>query len=509
MLRLLLRRGRRLRAIAALCLATALLAITLAGGDRSEGQTAKLGDENSWLRIQNVGSLPAHIDLNFFDPAGRLVAKDGCPRTNVCDAITSGSGRSFFQQTFTGLPVGYRGSGYVVSDQPFTGLMARDVLRPDGSYQISGDSLRLGAGVAEYFLPVIANNAWYVSRISIENTSATADACVQIIYYPDASLSQGQADPAGGSGGCPQGGERIGAKGTMLRDELNIAAPFGFDGSARVRTFATGGGTPASAQQLAVMVDTRARLGTGLATYRGIGSDEVSRVVLLPMVDLTASEGQSQFSTRFRIMNINPALPNDVTLRFSGRDATGVQLELEATVTVNGVLTCDQRAQQCLPPNKALPPSFFGSVRMQAVNPIAVIVQRLSGDGSLADYRGFTGLESSTQVVLPVVDKNFGPFGGKLGWNSWFRVLAIDGSAAQVYVVYYGAQFPAGLFPQGSTRVGPEGLTFRQWEDNRLPDGFVGSAVVIADRPVLVVANLESDVFTGDPVMLYNGIPIK
>ena len=39
--------------------------------------------------------------------------------------------------------------------------------------------------------------------------------------------------------------------------------------------------------------------------------------------------------------------------------------------------------------------------------------------------------------------------------------------------------------------------------------GFVGSAVVVADRPVVVVANLESDVFTGDPVMLYNGVPIK
>ena len=152
---------------------------------------------------------------------------------------------------------------------------------------------------------------------------------------------------------------------------------------------------------------------------------------------------------------------------------------------------------------------FLGTVRMQAVNPIAVVVQRLSADGSLADYRGCTGVEASTQVVLPVVDRNFGPFGGKRGWNSWFRVLAFDGSAAQVYVVYYGRQFPSGLFPQGSTRVGSDGLTFRQWQDDRLPDGFVGSAVIVADRPVVVVANLESDVFVGDPVMLYNGVPIK
>ncbi|MGE3856054.1 MAG: hypothetical protein AB7G21_03720 [Dehalococcoidia bacterium] len=495
--------------MAALSLAAALLAVTLSTSDRSEAQTARLGDENSWLRIQNVGSLPATVDLDFYDVNGQLVAKDGCPRPNVCDKITSGSGRSFFQQTFEGLPVGYRGSGFLTSDQPFTALMARDLLRPDGTYQIAGESLRLGTGVSEYFLPMVVNNATHVSRIVIENTSETADACVEIVYHADGALSGGQRDPANPTGGCPQGGARIAPRGSMIRDELNIGAPAGFDGSARVRTYPTATGVPANGQQLAVMADTRARNGAGLASYRGIGSDEVSQVVLLPLVNRNASEGQSQFTTRFRIMNANPQLPNEVTLLFSGRDGNGAEIELETTVTVNGVLTCDQRGPLCMPPGKSLPATFIGTVRMQAVNPVAVIVQRLSADGSIADYRGFTGAEASTQVVMPVVDKNFGPFGGKRGWNSWFRVLAFDGSAAQVYVVYYGRQFPSGLFPQGSTRIGPEGLTFRQWEDDRLPDGFVGSAVVVADRPVVVVANLESDVFVGDPVMLYNGIPIK
>ena len=30
-----------------------------------------------------------------------------------------------------------------------------------------------------------------------------------------------------------------------------------------------------------------------------------------------------------------------------------------------------------------------------------------------------------------------------------------------------------------------------------------------ADRPVVVVANLESDVFDGDPVMLYSGVSLE
>src|SRR5690606_29492232 len=148
---------------------------------------------------------------------------------------------------------------------------------------------------------------------------------------------------------------------------------------------------------------------------------------------------------------------------------------------------------------------FSGTVRMQSVDPVAVVAQRVSSDGSLADYRGFTAEEASTQVVLPVLNKNYGPFGGASGWNSWFRVLTFDGSVANVYVVYYSKAFPNGLFPPSPTSVDGQ-QTFRQWQNRQLPDGWVGSGVIVADRPVVVVANLESDVFEGDPVMLYNGV---
>jgi hypothetical protein len=79
-------------------------------------------------------------------------------------------------------------------------------------------------------------------------------------------------------------------------------------------------------------------------------------------------------------------------------------------------------------------------------------------------------------------------------------LMAVSGCATQMV--------PRGLFPSGP-QVAEGGFTYRQNADTRLPDGWVGSAVVVADRPVVVVANLESDVFTGDPVMLYNGIPVK
>ena len=469
----------------------------------------ELGEENSWIRIQNVGRAPANIELSFFDLEGNVVATDACPRDGGCSALPPGFGWSFFQQGFAGLPEGYRGSAFVTVDQPFVAILARDVFK-DGVFQIAGDTLRLGAGSDTQYAPLVQNTFTYVSRISLENASDEFEGCFQILYYHDDALLPAAVDPPGPTEGCPHGGHLLAPRATLVRDEHDIPVPAGFDGSAVVRALETASGVAASAQRPSMVVDTRDRTAPGLATYRAFDGRELSRVVVLPLVDRNASEGQSTWSTRFRIMNGQPGVANEVTLLFEGADQYGDRLEIEHTVIVLSSLTCDQQAvgeAACLPAGQQLPAVFHGTVRMQSVDPIAVVAQRVSDDGALADYRGFTVEEASRQVVLPVLNKNFGPWGDARGWNSWFRVLTFDGSTAHVYVAYYSKQFPRGLFTR--TLAVERQHTFRQWEDRRLPDGWVGSAVVVSDRPVVVVANLESDVFEGDPVMLYNGVSLE
>lgn len=500
----------RRRAAATLLLVAALVVAALAP-DRSVAQQARLAEENSWLRVQNVGTQPATLDLSFYQPNGTLAAKDGCPKAGVCDAISPGSGRSFFQQTLDALPKGYRGSGYLVGDQPFVAMLARDLIRTDGTLQLGGDSLRLGSGTDRHFLPWVTNTASLVSRISIENTSKDTPACVQIVYYASGSLAPAVTEPTGSNGNCPSGGEYLAPRASMVRDETSMAVSFGFDGSALVRTQPTGSGAAAGIQQLSVAVDTRDRVRAGLSTYRSLSSDETSRVVLLPMIDRATPEAGALYTTRFRIFSATPGAPNEVTLRFEGRDGNGAQVSIESKVTVFGSLTCDQSQPTtlgCLPADRVLPSSFTGSVRIQAVEPITVVVQRISSMGSLADYRGFTPSEASRQVVLPVVNKNYGPFGGRNGWNSSFRVASFDGSTTYAYIVYYSKQFPRGLFPDAPVPV--EGArTFRPSDERKLPDDWVGSVVIVSDRPVVVVADLRSDVFEGDPEMLYNGVSLE
>ena len=498
------------RAAAALLVVAALGTATLAP-ERGVAQQARLAEENSWLRVQNVGTQPATLDLTFYGLNGAQVAKDGCPKAGVCDAVSPGSGRSFFQQTLDGLPRGYRGSGYLVGDQPFVAMLARDLIRPDGTLQLGGDSLRLGPGTDRHYLPWVTNTASLVSRITVENTSKDTPACVQIVYYAGGSLTPAATDPTAATSNCPSGGEYLPPRASLLRDETSMAAPFGFDGAALVRTQPTSGGVAAGIQQLSVSVDTRDRARAGLSTYRALTQDEVSRVVLLPMVDRATVESGASYTTRFRIFSATPGAPNEVTLRFEGRDGAGAQVSIESKVTVFGSMTCDQSQPTtlgCLPPDRALPSTFTGSVRIQSVEPITVVVQRLSSTGSLADYRGFTPGEASRQVVLPVVNKNYGPFGGRDGWNSSFRVASFDGSTTYAYIVYYSKQFPRGLFPDFPVPV--EGSrTFRPLDERKLPDNWVGSVVIVSDRPVVVVANLRSDVFEGDPEMLYNGVSLE
>ena len=497
-------RARRAAGLAALALAAAA-----AGAAPGGAETLALGEENSWLRIQNVGERAAAVEIAFFDLDGGEVAHDRCPREGGCGALPPGSGWSFFQQGYEPLAAGYRGSATITVDQPFVALLARDAFE-DGAFRIGGDTLRLGAGSSSQYAPLVQNTAAHVSRLSIRNTDDEHFACFEIAYYAEGG-AEPILDPGEPTPGCHEGGWLTPPGGTLLRDERTL--PPDFDGAAVVRSRPTADGTPSGAQQPSLLVDTRERDGPGLATYRAFDAAELSRDLALPLVDRNASESRTTWTTRFRVLagladGEAAAAPIAVSLLFAGRDAAGDEIEIEHEVALTSVLTCDQRldgAGGCLPEGTALPAVFFGSVRVRAEQPVAIVAQRLSADGALADYRGFTAEEASRDLVLPVLNKNFGPWGGHDGWNSWFRVLSFDGSLAHVRAIYFSKHFPGGLL--GPLLAVDGRATLRQWENDGLPDGWVGSAILVADRPVVAVANLESDVFEGDPVMLYNAVP--
>ncbi len=105
-----------------------------------------------------------------------------------------------------------------------------------------------------------------------------------------------------------------------------------------------------------------------------------------------------------------------------------------------------------------------------------------------------------------MLNKNYGPVpGAAAGWNSWFRVMVADGGTAMVTVTYYGLDLPDGSVSY-TVPVDREFTVF-QFNEN-LPDGFAGTAIISADKPIVALANLYTDVFQGDTDLLYNGIAL-
>jgi hypothetical protein len=85
-------------------------------------------------------------------------------------------------------------------------------------------------------------------------------------------------------------------------------------------------------------------------------------------------------------------------------------------------------------------------------------------------------------------------------------VLVADGGGANVRIRYLGLDLPGGeqsynVFVNRETTIFPPA----EWI---LPNGFAGTAILESDRPIVALANLSTDVFTGDTNLMYNGIPL-
>jgi hypothetical protein len=494
--------------------------------------TYSLGNENSWIRVQNIGQANANVEVHYFDHQGRIAGRDACP-SDSCPVLFPGSGWTFFQRTNPFLPQGFEGSAVISADQPIVALMAKDVFRGP-LFSIAGDTVTPGAGSNRVYLPITAKadgplGDW-MGRFAIQNLSDTVTACVTITYisnYTDNEIAwdpyrappptSGSSTPTAGTPpgrlpGCPNGGMPLPPRGTIFRDHNSMVVPNGFTGSVRIDLHRNAQGQGPERQFIAVSHDTWNRLFSAFASYRGLDENELGKEVVLPLIDRQVGPGNS-YSTHFQIANKNPNTPAQVTVRFEGYDLGKSPPQLVSktnTFTIKGSRLCFQDRDDfanCLADGDKLPFNFVGTVTINSTEPIGVIVNRSS---SLSDvftnYRGIRPQDGARRVLLPVLNKNHGSVGGASGWNSWFRVMVADGGTARVTVRYFGLDLPGGTVSY-TVNIDREFTVF-QYLESMLPDGFAGTAIIESDRPIVAIANLTTDVFSGDPDLLYNGISL-
>ncbi len=520
---------RKLRLLRRLLPAAAILLLALALQSRTPGAglqeaTANpynFGVENSWIRVQNIGDADAKVEIQYYDTDGRLVAWDVCPFWGICPPLAPGSGWTFFQRDNPGLPGGFHGSAVVTSDQPIVALIAKDVVRNFYFFQIAGDTVTVGPGSHKLYLPLVSNRdgtfADWNGRFVIQNLSSTTTACATIVYLSNYTDSEVHWDPYNPDEknpkrlpGCPEGGMPIPPNGSIFRDPETMGLGPGFTGSVRIDLHTNAQKVPATKQYITGTADTWNQYFYPFSSYRALDEDELGKTIILPLVDREVGP-QNQWSTYFQIENKDPSEPAQVTLRFEGWDLGSNPPQYvvkQNTLKVNGARLCFQNRDDyanCLAAGDRLPFNFVGTARVTSTEPLGVIVNRSSNlIDVFTNYRAFRPEDGARRVLLPVLNKNYGPSAGRNGWNSWFRVMVADGGTANVTVRYFGLDLPNGTVAY-TVPVSREFTVF-QWQEPVLPDGFAGSAIIESDRPIVALANLTTDVFEGDTDLLYNGI---
>lgn len=170
------------------------------------------------------------------------------------------------------------------------------------------------------------------------------------------------------------------------------------------------------------------------------------------------------YNTGFQVKNMSDVAVANINIRYFNQDGTEAITAVPDTIPAAGSKTY-------FPIHPTT--TFNGSVVIESDQPIAAIANTL-GDGTQygASTNGFTA--GATTINLPLLMK------ANAGFNTWFNVQNTGAVAATVNVTYSnGAVEPAASVPPGASK------TYDQAVHAGLPNGFVGSATVTSDQPVV------------------------
>ena len=466
------------------------------------------GEENSWFRIHNVGKKTAEVEILFYDESGKMIAEDGCNITSQCKNIGPEKSRTFFQQSKEGLEIGFRGSAFVTSTQPFVTLMGRDAFKND-KFQIAGDTLRLLPNGPNQILPIVISDTDFTSRISIQNLNKENAGCMELLIYSINGLIETNNFLPINSGLCPNGGISIMPRSSITIDEKFFSKFENFDGFGIIYARTSAEGFLAENQSYMATIETRENFGTGLTQYRSIDFEETSTDIVLPVADKNSFEQGRYWDVKFRIVNKDVSSTNKINFLFQGVDDENNYYEFEHSLTITEMLTCDLRLwnqSDCIPNDIPFIDSFRGTVRIKGEKEIAVVAQLFSSNNLIGDYRGFSAEEASRQIFMPVLNKGYGPFGGSQGWNSSFRLFTFDGQSSTIKQFYFSNK--QGNIDAPSQLINRE-KSFIQSNNSLLPNKWVGSGYIVADKPVVAVVYLMNENFKGDNLIMYNSVSLE
>ncbi len=475
-----------------------LLAAAVTSGENPNllRQAVPLGSENTWFQVQNIGTKVANLVVDYYFTGGFPAAQE------TSSTLAPGASRTFSQASNSQLPNGFGGSAVVTADAQIRTLLVKDIER-NGGKAFGGENTP-AKGHNKQHLPLIYSNfgeggVWN-TRFVVQNAGNTS-ACVSMTYRSnDGDVVFTDPAPDSPFTGCPNGGISLPPRSSLERNQADMGAelPQRYIGSVVIET--VDGNTPASQQLIVATADVWRSDNRSFATYNGIGQNvsdagDTGNVVLLPVIQKNQGPEQG-WRTSYQISTTNSSQVVNVTATYCCDEEGG---KLTKTFAVQSSTLVEQYLEDELPDN------FNGSVTLTSDQPIAATVMRRWIDDSRESINAYTGIPLSragTTVWAPLLYRAPIIEGVDYNWQSWFQIQVADGGTANVQVTYYGDSLPGGsaTFSHTITGVG----LFDQRQDPRLPNGFVGSAVISADKPIAGVTLVHSDYFVGDSAAAYS-----
>jgi hypothetical protein len=319
----------------------------------------------------------------------------------------------------------------------------------------------VSAGSLTAYVPMLFKNAWgsYDSALYIQNVDPTHSAGITIKFYDN-----------NGDLSCelPDTVAPLASKGFWIPAQSCL--PAGWVGGAVVSS------------DWPIVAVGRPHVGAEVMTYNGFGSGALA--AYLPMLFKNA---WGSYDSAFYVQNVHGSEPASVTMKFY--DSSGL-----LSCTLDDIVPPMASKGYWVPAQSCLPDGWVGGVKITSNYPI-VSVARLHIGSQITTYPGFAGGGGS--MYVPMLFKN--------AWGSYdsaFYVQNLNATySANITLKFYDS---AGSLTCELADSVPALASKGYWvpAQSCLPEGWVGGAVVTANRNIVAVGRPH----VGAQVTTYPGI---
>jgi hypothetical protein len=447
------------------------------------------GTISTAFAVQNLGSDPAHVMVEFRDTSGAL-------RNTLSQTIAAGANYNFDQRYSSGYPGAdpFQGSAIVSADQPIGA--AANMMRVGGvvpAYE-SYNALDTSGIGQDIMLPQILKNVssgglvWNTT-IVIQNTDTANSANVRLVFRPDPVINPAIGGtlttiythtisiPAGGTAYIDQTTtpttDQIGSKffgSVRVLSDRNVAPVVYSDGGGKV-----------------------------LLAYPSYAAGTTDYIALPSIYKYIMSLGDS-YSTAILIVNFGDS---DATVEIEYLPIVGtVSGKDTVTVPARGAKNVDQRNDA----PSITSPTFMGGAVIKCTNgqPIAAMVNLRGGSRYGMTYGGI--MRGGTTAYIPIAYKTISSAG--YSWSSTIIVYNFErteGSATVNFTFYPTAG--GSIVDSTNYTVSSIGqFDLRNTTAVASQPSFIGAVKVTSSRPVGVMVQTRGAGGVGDALMAFLGL---